>query len=147
LESTHHQRMAEMKKRGDEETAALQAQIVLFEKQKEQGQRDLEAIRLRWQEELVAKDQALKEAQSAIAPQEADARKRFAMEEEAVNRQVEALKTRQRALERDSVRMKENIEKLEKDKQDVVEALEIDHRNKEDALKKHAVEQEARLRQ
>ena len=117
-----------------------------WKNKKEDAERDLKPVRLRWQEELVAKDKALKEAQLAVAPQEAELRKRFAAEEETLTRQSDALKTRLRALERDLTRTRENIDKTENEHASVMQALESDYRGKEEALRQRSVELEARLR-
>ena len=82
-----------------------------------------------------------------MGPQETELRKRFAMEEEAVGRQAEALKARQRALERDIARTRESIEKVEKEQAAVMQTLESDYRHQEESLLKRSEEQEVRLRQ
>src|SRR5262249_40942529 len=115
LEADHAKRMVEFKVNADQETATLQTQVNSLEHQRNVAERDLETLRQKWQEEVRAKDQALKEAQNAIAPQEAELRKRYESEEDAVSRQVDGLKSRLRTLERDLARTRENIEKAEKE--------------------------------
>ncbi len=145
LEAAHTKRLAEHKLRSDTDISALQTQVASLEKQRDDAEKDLETIRLRWQQELVTKELALKEAQNGVAPQEAEIRKRFATEEEAVTRQVETLKTRLRAVERDRTRTQENIDKMEKEQTIVAQTLERDHRAQEEAMRARSADQVARL--
>lgn len=146
LEGTHQARMLELKKRGDEEGSTLQAQIVVLEKQKDEAIQQLEHMRLRWQEELVQKEQALKEAQTALAPQETELRKKYSGEEETLTRQVDGLKSRVRAIERDLARARESLERVERDHAAAIESLERDSREKEESLQRRTQEVEERLR-
>jgi len=125
-----------LKNRTVETTAALQAQVVALEKQKEEGERDLEAIRLRWQEELVLKEQALKEAQNhRRTAGSGTAQTLYHGGRSRSTRQLDALKIRQRAL--DTLTLVRNSAKISRrwtqEQTSVMQALESDHRQKEES--------------
>src|SRR5207302_1559079 len=146
LESAYETRVTEWKGRAEAENAALRAQITSIEKQKGDTERELDARRLRWQEELRVKEQALKEVQNTVTPQETELRKRYAAEEESLTRELDGLKVRLRTLEREYARTRENIEKTEKEQLSVMQALQDDHRQKEEALRARSAELTDRLK-
>src|SRR5205814_637785 len=140
LEAAHDQRMFDLKVKSDKEAVVLQEQITTLESQRTATEKQLDAVRGKWQDDLRSKERALKEVQATVSPQEAELRKRFAAEEEMILGQVAALKARQRTLERDFAMAKGNIEKTQKDQADVRVALESDHRAKEEALRQRSEE-------
>src|SRR6185295_9056518 len=92
------------------------------------------------------KEDLLKAAQVSLADQEAALRARCAPDEETLTRQVDALKTRHRALEREILKTRETLERSEKDHAAVLVALKADSQAKEEELTHRCDEQEERLK-
>jgi hypothetical protein len=140
------QRLAGIQKALDQETLRLQTEIQAVEKQKDATEQEVAILRQRSQEEIRAKEETLKTVQASLTQQEETLRARFAPDEDATQRQVEALKARNRSLERELVKVRENLERAEKDHAAAMFALETDGRNQEALLQKNSDEQEDRLK-